>query len=91
MMVSLTGCDQTQSPRPTEQGSRGIQGGKVRRGDHHFQNAEKDDPKLPTAKAFLATALSQNVVPGLTTPENLKIAQQAIDTSRKCWRKIRQT
>ena len=31
------------------------------------------------AKSYLATALGQNVVPGLTTPENMKTAQQAID------------
>ena len=31
------------------------------------------------AKTYLATALAQNVVPGLDTPENLKTAQQAID------------
>jgi tetratricopeptide (TPR) repeat protein len=30
------------------------------------------------AKSYLATALAQNVVPGLSTPENLKNAQQAI-------------
>jgi cytochrome c-type biogenesis protein CcmH/NrfG len=31
------------------------------------------------AKSYLATALAQNVVPGLDTPDNLKTAQQAID------------
>jgi tetratricopeptide (TPR) repeat protein len=31
------------------------------------------------AKSYLATALGQNVVPGLLTPENLKTAQQSID------------
>ena len=30
------------------------------------------------AKTYLATALAQNVVPGLDTPDNLKTAQQAI-------------
>jgi tetratricopeptide (TPR) repeat protein len=30
------------------------------------------------AKSYLATALAQNVVPGLTSPDNLKNAQQAI-------------
>ena len=31
------------------------------------------------AKTYLGTALAQNVVPGLDTPDNLKTAQQAID------------
>ena len=30
------------------------------------------------AKTYLATALAQNVVPGMTTPDNLKTANQAI-------------
>jgi tetratricopeptide (TPR) repeat protein len=45
----------------------------------HFQKATQLDPTLPMAKSYLATALAQNVVPGLDTPDNLKTAQQAID------------
>jgi tetratricopeptide (TPR) repeat protein len=45
----------------------------------HFQKATELDPSLPMAKSYLATALAQNIVPGLDTPENLKTAQQAID------------
>lgn len=45
----------------------------------HFSKAAELDPALPMAKAYLATALAQNVVPGLDTPDNLKTAQQAID------------
>jgi len=44
----------------------------------HFQKATELDPNLPMAKTYLATALSQNIVPGLTTPENMKTANQAI-------------
>jgi len=33
---------------------------------------------LPMAKTYLATALAQNVVPGLDTPENTKTANQSI-------------
>jgi tetratricopeptide (TPR) repeat protein len=45
----------------------------------------KDDPQLPMAKVYLATALSQNVVQGLTTPDNLKTAQDAIDTYQEVY------
>ncbi|MDR3727591.1 MAG: tetratricopeptide repeat protein, partial [Terracidiphilus sp.] len=45
----------------------------------HFQQATRLDPTLPMAKTYLATALAQNVVPGLDTAENLKTANQAID------------
>jgi tetratricopeptide (TPR) repeat protein len=44
-----------------------------------FQKATELDPTLPMAKTYLATALAQDVVPGLTTPDNLKTANQAMD------------
>jgi tetratricopeptide (TPR) repeat protein len=80
MMVSLTGCDRLKARDQLNKGVRAFKAGQYEAAITHFQNAETLDPKLPTAKAFLATALAQNVVPGLTTPENLKVAQQAIDT-----------
>ncbi len=43
-----------------------------------FRKAAELDPGNLTAKVYLATALAQNVVPGLETPENLKTAEQAI-------------
>jgi len=43
-----------------------------------FRKATELDPTLPMAKTYLATALAQNVVPGVTTPENLRVANQAL-------------
>jgi tetratricopeptide (TPR) repeat protein len=80
MMFSLTGCDKLKARDQLNKGVEAFKAGKYEEAITHFQSAENLDPKLPTAKAFLATALSQNVVPGLTTPDNLKTAQQAIDT-----------
>jgi tetratricopeptide (TPR) repeat protein len=80
LMLSLTGCDRLKARDQLNKGVESFKAGRYEEAITHFQNAEKLDPKLPTAKAFLATALAQNVVPGLTTPANLKTAQQAIDT-----------
>ncbi|HLY43498.1 MAG TPA: tetratricopeptide repeat protein [Terracidiphilus sp.] len=44
----------------------------------HFRRALELDPGSLTAKTYLATALAQNVVPGLNTPENLQAANAAI-------------
>jgi len=80
LMLSLTGCDRLKARDPLNKGVESFKAGRYEEAITHFQNAERLDPKLPTAKAFLATALAQNVVPGLTTATNLKTAQQAIDT-----------
>lgn len=44
----------------------------------HFEKATKLAPCFTIARSYLATAEAQNVVPGLDTPDNLKIAEQAI-------------
>jgi tetratricopeptide (TPR) repeat protein len=79
-MVSLTGCDKLKARDQLNKGVESFKAARYEEAITHFQKAEQLDPNLPTAKAFLATALSQNVVPGLSSPDNLKTAQQAIDT-----------
>ena len=80
MVASLTGCDRLKARDQLNKGVASYKAGRFEEAITHFQNATKYDPSLPTAKEYLATALAQNVVPGLSTPENLKTAQQAIDT-----------
>jgi tetratricopeptide (TPR) repeat protein len=46
----------------------------------YFKNAVALDPTMLNARLYLATALAQQYVPGGDSPDNLKIAQQAIDT-----------
>ncbi len=79
MMVSLTGCERLKARDQLNKGVAAYKAAKYEEAISHFQQAINHDPTLPTAKVYLATALTQNVVPGLTTPENLKTAQQAID------------
>jgi len=45
----------------------------------HFKTAVGLDPTLLNAKLYLATAYAQQYIPGGESPENVKIAQQAID------------
>ncbi|MFC5860861.1 tetratricopeptide repeat protein [Acidicapsa dinghuensis] len=80
LMVALTGCAKLKARDQLNKGVESFKAGKYEEAINHFQQASQLDPTLPTAKAYLATALSQNVVPGLSTPENLKTANQAIQT-----------
>jgi len=79
MVLSMGGCKRLQA---RDQLNKGVDAYKAQRYEEaigHFQKATQLDPTLPTAKSYLATALAQNVVPGLDTPDNLKNAQDAID------------
>jgi tetratricopeptide (TPR) repeat protein len=45
----------------------------------HFQQSIQLDPNYDAARLYLATAYSYQVVPNLDTPDNMKIAQKALD------------
>ena len=44
-----------------------------------FRKAVQQDPSLLTARLYLATAYAQQYIPGADTPDNNKMAEQAID------------
>jgi len=79
MVISLSGCDKLAARSELNKGVEAYKSTHYEEAINHFQRASMLDPNLPMAKGYLATALGQNVVPGLLTPDNLKIAQQAID------------
>ena len=78
MVLSMTGCNRLAARDQLNKGVEAYKSARYEEAIGHFQKATELDPSLPMAKSYLATALAQNVVPGLDTPENLKTAQQAI-------------
>ncbi len=78
MVLAMSGCNRLAARDQLNKGVDSYKAGKYEEAINHFQKATELDPSLPMAKSYLATALSQNIVPGLTTVENLKTANQAI-------------
>jgi tetratricopeptide (TPR) repeat protein len=78
MVLSMSGCDRLAARDQLNKGVESYKAARYEEAIGHFQEATKLDPTLPMAKSYLATALAQNVVPGLDTPENLATAQKAI-------------
>src|ERR1035437_2776100 len=79
MVLSLSGCNRLAARDQLNKGVDAYKSARFEEAIGHFQKATQLDPSLPMAKSYLATALAQNVVAGLDTPENLQTAQQAID------------
>ena len=79
MVVSMSGCSKLAARDQLNKGVAAYKTARYEEAIGHFQKATQLDPSLPMAKTYLATALAQNVVPGLDTPENLQTAQQSID------------
>jgi tetratricopeptide (TPR) repeat protein len=79
VVISMSGCNRLAARDQLNKGVDAYKSARFEEAIGHFQKATQLDPSLPMAKSYLATALAQNVVPGLDTQENLKTAQQAID------------
>jgi len=79
MVLSMSGCNRLAARDQLNKGVDAYKSARYEEAIGHFQKATQLDPSLPMAKSYLATALAQNVVPGLDTAENLKTAQEAID------------
>jgi tetratricopeptide (TPR) repeat protein len=79
MVLSMSGCNKLAARDHLNKGVEAYKSAHYEDAINHFQQATRLDPKLPMAKTYLATALAQNVVPGLDTPENLQSAEQAVE------------
>lgn len=78
MALTLSGCQQLEARDQLNKGVDAYKSAHYEEAIGHFQRATELDPTLSMAKTYLATALAQNIVPGETTPDNLKTADQAI-------------
>jgi tetratricopeptide (TPR) repeat protein len=79
LLLSATGCNVLKSRDQLTKGVQAFKNARYEEAVDHFQNAVALDPKSEDAKLYLATAYSYQVVPNLDTPENLAIAQKALN------------
>ena len=79
LLGSTTGCEKLKSRDQLVKGVQAFKNARYEDAVDHFQNAIRLDPTSTDAKLYLATAYSYQVVPNLDSPENLKIAQNAIN------------
>jgi tetratricopeptide (TPR) repeat protein len=78
LLVLMTGCQRLKARDQLNKGVQAYKSAKFEEAINHFQQAVNYDPSLPMARSYLATAYAQQVVPDLTTADNLKNANLAI-------------
>lgn len=78
VLFLTTGCSRLKARDQLNKGVEAFKTARYEEAINHFQQAVALDPSLPMARLYLATAYSQQVVPNLQTPDNLKNAQLAI-------------
>jgi tetratricopeptide (TPR) repeat protein len=79
LLGSTTGCDRLKARDQLNKGVQAFKSARYEEAIGHFQTAIALDPNYEQSKLYLATAYSYQVVPNLDTPENLAVAQKALD------------
>jgi tetratricopeptide (TPR) repeat protein len=78
-LLSATGCDKLKARDQLNKGVQSYKSAKYEEAIDHFQKAISLDSTLLNARLYLATAYTQQYIPGADTPDNNRMAQQAID------------
>jgi len=78
-LFSSVGCDKLRARDQLNKGVTAYKNAKYEEAIDHFQQSVALDPKLINAKMYLATAYAQQYIPGADTPDNNKMAEQAIE------------
>ena len=79
VLASTVGCTKLRARDRLVKGVQEFKAGHYERAVDLFQESIDLDPNYDSARLYLATAYSYQVVPNLDTPDNLKIAQKAMD------------
>jgi tetratricopeptide (TPR) repeat protein len=78
-LLSTAGCKKLLARDQLNKGVHAYKNASYEQAVEHFKNAVALDDDLKVAKLYLATAYNQQYVPGAETPENQRMAQQAIE------------
>jgi tetratricopeptide (TPR) repeat protein len=82
-LLSSVGCGKLRARDQLNKGVTAYKNAKYEEAIDHFQQAVSLDSTLINAKMYLATAFAQQYIPGADTPENNKMAEQAIEQYQK--------
>ena len=80
LTVITCGCNKLKARDQLNKGVAAYRNAQFQPAIMFFKNAVALDPSLLNARLYLATAYAQQYIPGGDSPDNTKIAQQAIDS-----------
>jgi tetratricopeptide (TPR) repeat protein len=79
VMAGTVGCAKLKARDQLVKGVQSFKAGRFEDAVDHFQNSIALDPNYDIARLDLAAAYSSQVVPNLDSPENLKVANEALE------------
>jgi tetratricopeptide (TPR) repeat protein len=81
-LLGTAGCNKLRARDELNKGVQAYKNALYEQAIEHFKDAVRYDDDLKVAKLYLATAYRSQYVPGVDTPDNLAMAQQALDGYR---------
>ncbi|MBV8890549.1 MAG: hypothetical protein JO266_00985 [Acidobacteria bacterium] len=82
-LLSGVGCNKLRARDKLNKGVQAYKNAKYEEAINHFQQAVDFDPSLLNARLYLATAYAQQYIPGADTPDNNRMAENAIEQFKK--------
>jgi tetratricopeptide (TPR) repeat protein len=82
-LFSSVGCSKLRARDQLNKGVEAYKNTHYEEAINHFQQAVSLDPSLLNARMYLATAFAQQYIPGVDSPDNLNMANQAIEQYQK--------
>jgi tetratricopeptide (TPR) repeat protein len=79
LALAACSCDRLKARDHLNKGVQAYRNAQFQPAIMHFKEAVRLDPTLLNARLYLATAYAQQYVPGGDSPDNKKVADQAID------------
>lgn len=77
-LFSSVGCNKLRARDQLNKGVQAYKNTHYEEAIQHFQQAVELDPKLLNARLYLATAFVGQYIPGVDSPENIRVAEEAI-------------
>src|SRR5260370_2165583 len=82
-LSSSVGCSKLRARDQLNKGVSSYKNAHYEEAINHFQQAVELDPSLLNARMYLATAYAQQYIPAVDSPDNVHMAQQAIEQYQK--------
>jgi tetratricopeptide (TPR) repeat protein len=78
-VLTAAGCDKLKARDQINKGVASFKNARYEQATDHFKEAVALDPSLQNARLYLAAAYTAQYIPGVESPDNLQIANNAIE------------
>jgi tetratricopeptide (TPR) repeat protein len=82
-LISSAGCDKLKARDQLNKGVKAYKDNHYEEAIDHFQKSVELDPALINARLYLATTFVSQYIPGVDSPDNVHMAEQAIEQFQK--------